>query len=203
MKNVEKQEKEYSIFQYFIFVFLIPLLFTITIASIILSVAGVNVSKEAKKIASHVPYVQKWVKPTKPVSEKEQLKNANSKLKLANLKTESEIKKLQQQTNQKDEEITNLRIDAEKLRQQIKDLQSGQSQKIASDQRKLTLSKKLFSSYEQMSPKQASQILSVIPENEAFYIISNLKNENVSEILSNMDVKKAARITTMLTNNVK
>jgi len=203
MGNVEKQEKEYSFFQYFVFVFLIPLLFTITIAIIILSVAGVNVSKEAKQLASHIPYVQKWVNPPKPLSEKEQIKNENSNLKLTNLKTESDLKKIQAQSNQKDQEITNLRIDAEKLRQQVKDLQSGQAEKVAVNQKKQELSKKVFASYEQMDSKQAAKILTALPEDQAIFIISNLKNETVSAILASMDVKKAARITAKLTTNVK
>lgn len=199
--QIETNEKEYSAFQYFIFVFLIPILFTVTIAVIILNVAGVNVSKEARKIASHIPIIESYVKSESPLSEQEQMKNNLTKLTETNKKVEEELNKLKSQTKEKDQHINSLRIEAEKLRQQIKDLEERNTATIDSEEEKKALSKKLFTSYEQMSEKQAAQILSTVSEDEAFYILSNLKNEAVTEILANMDVKKAAKFTSMMTAN--
>lgn len=197
--QIETTEKEYSTFQYFIFVFLIPILFTVTIAAIVLNIAGVNVSKEARKIASHIPFIESYVKNDSPLSENEQLKNKLTKLSETNKDVEEELKTLKSQTKEKDQHITSLRIEAEKLRQQIKDLEERNTASIDSEEEKKALSKKLFTSYEQMSVKQAAQILSTVSEDEAFYILSNLKNEAVTEILANMDVKKAAKFTSMMT----
>ena len=195
----ETKEKEYSTFQYFIFVFLIPLLFTITAAAVILKVAGVDVSKEANKIASHIPFVDSLVKKDSPVSEKEQLKNKVMKLTETNSEIQKELSALKNQSKEKDQHITSLRIEAEKLRQQIKDLDEQKTANIDSEEEKKALSKKLFSSYENMTPKQASQILSTVSDDEAFYILSNINNEAVTNILANMDVKKAAKFTSMMT----
>ncbi len=199
--QIETNEKEYSTFQYFIFVFLIPILFTVTIAVIILNVAGVNVSKEARKIASHIPFIESYVKSESPLSEKEQMKNKLTKLTETNKKVEEELKTLKSQSKEKDQHINSLRIEAEKLRQQIKDLEERNTVTIDSEEEKKALSKKLFTTYEQMSSKQSAQILQSVTEDEAFYILSNLKNEAVTEILASMDVKKAAKFTSMMTAN--
>ncbi|MET3194467.1 magnesium transporter MgtE N-terminal domain-containing protein [Gottfriedia sp. OAE603] len=197
--QIETNEKEYSAFQYFIFVFLIPILFTVTIAAIILHVAGVNVSKEARKIASHIPIIESYVKSVSPLSEDEKIKNNLAKLIETNKKAEEELKTLKSQSKEKDQHINSLRIEAEKLRQQIKDLEERNTASIDSEEEKKALSKKLFTSYEEMSEKQAAQILQSVTDDEAFYILSNLKNEAVTEILANMDVKKAAKFTSMMT----
>jgi len=197
--QIETNEKEYGVFQYFIFVFLIPLIFTIAIAAVILNVAGFNVSKEARKIASHIPYVNSMVKEDTPLTDKDQLKNKVSKLTETNAKIQAELTTLKSQSREKEQHITSLRIEAEKLRQQIKDLEERNNSTIDSEAEKKALSKKLFSSYEEMSAKQAAQILSTVSEDEAFYILSNLKNEAVTTILGNMDVKKAAKFTSMMT----
>jgi len=199
--QIETTEKDYSTFQYFIFVFLIPILFTVTIAVIILYVAGVNVPKEARKIASHIPFIESYVKSESPISENEQMKNKLTKLTETNKKVEEELKTLKSQSKEKDQHINSLRIEAEKLRQQIKDLEERNTTTIDSEEEKKALSKKLFTTYEQMSSKQAAQILQSVTEDEAFYILSNLKNEAVTEILASMDVKKAAKFTSMMTAN--
>ncbi|WP_142283047.1 MotE family protein [Gottfriedia solisilvae] len=197
--QIETNEKEYSAFQYFIFVFLIPILFTVTIAVIILNVAGVDVPKEARKIASHIPIIESYVKSESPLSEDEKIKNKLAKLTETNKRAEEELKTLKSQSKEKDQHINSLRIEAEKLRQQIKDLEERNTATIDSEEEKKALSKKLFTSYEEMSEKQAAQILQSVTDDEAFYILSNLKNEAVTEILANMDVKKAAKFTSMMT----
>ena len=197
--QIETKEKEYSAFQYFIFVFLIPILFTVTIAVIILNVAGVDVPKEARKIASHIPIIESYVKSESPLSEDEKNKNKLAMLTETNKKAEEELKTLKSQSKEKDQHINSLRIEAEKLRQQIKDLEERNTASIDSEEEKKALSKKLFTSYEEMSEKQAAQILQSVTDDEAFYILSNLKNEAVTEILANMDVKKAAKFTSMIT----
>lgn len=198
MQN-ETKEREYSTFQYFIFVFLIPLIFTLTAAFVILKVAGVDMSKETKKIASHIPYVNSLVKEDSSLSEKEQLKNKVVKLSEANKETQQELSRLKSQSDEKDQRITNLRIEAEKLRQQIKDQQEQNNSNIDSIAEKKSLSKKLFSSYEEMQPKHAAQIISNLSDEEAFYILSNINKEAVTNILSNMEVGKAAKFTSMMT----
>lgn len=194
MDSNVSESKVYSKFQWFLFVIVIPTLFTITLALVLLTIAGVNVFEYAKVIGQNTPIISKYVpKEADPVVEKKE-----------NL--EHQISSLEGKIQEKDEKIADLekklegqRIEISYLQEEIFSLEEQLLLKEEEQKKHTKTIAEISKLYETMSPKNAAVIIPKLDNEEAISILSALKTETVSKILEKMDPEDAAKYTQLLT----
>lgn len=188
----EQEEKEYSKVQWFFVVIVIPSLFAITVAVLVLTVAGVNVFEKANEFKEKIPFI--------PTEEEVVEKKASEdmEVKLTELKAEVKdretiIADLETETEGKDQEIETLKLEKEQLQKQIDALTLSQQ---AGDQ----TFQEIVNTYETMSAKKVAPIITEMNNNEAIRILSSLKSDTLAAILENMEAADAAKYTVLLSD---
>lgn len=191
---MEAIEKEYSRLQWFLFVVLIPTLFTLILVVVLLSVAGFNPIGTIKEYAEKTPLLSSlFEKKESDVQDDTE----NLKATITNLETEintkqDEIEKLEDELGTKVNEINTLQDEIERLSKEIGVLQEVRVAKTKTIEEMTQL-------YELMSPKNAALIIPNLNEGEAKDILSSLETEKLAAILEKMSPEDAARFTELLT----
>lgn len=186
----QKEEKETSFLQRFIFWFFIPLLFAIFLGLLIASVNGVNVFKKAKEISEKIPII------TDIKEGKENEKYVEYEDKIISLDAEiqdknAEINQLKSQLDSKDLEKERLVVEQERLEQTIEELRQIQTENKRAF-------KEIVSTFESMTPKKAAPIIIEMKEEEAIKILSNLNTDSLAKVLEKMPPEKAATYSGLL-----
>ncbi|MED3552189.1 MotE family protein [Cytobacillus praedii] len=191
----ELESKKTSRFQSFIFVVLIPLLFTITVALIVMTILGYNVFELTKEYGQKIPFISSALSDdasnsakdveTKMIELEAEIKDREAKI--ANLETELESK---------DQEISRAKLEKEQLESEIEELTA-----MKEDNKRAF--KDIVKTYETISAKKAAPILSQMSETEALEILTNLKSDTLAEIMEKMEPEDAARYTELLTANIE
>ncbi|WP_394232529.1 MotE family protein [Niallia oryzisoli] len=189
----EQEEKKYSKIQWFFVVIVIPALFALTVAVLVLTVAGINVFEKADELRDKIPFV-----PTREeASDKQALNEAESsvtKLKAEMKDREAAIAKLEADIKGKDSEIETLLLEKEQLQSQIDELLLDEKtgQQSFND---------IVNTFESISAKKAAPIIAEMNDDEALKILSSLKPDILAAILEKMNAADAAKYTALLTNN--
>jgi flagellar motility protein MotE (MotC chaperone) len=189
----EQESKKYNRIQWFFVVIVIPTIFALVVAVIVVSFAGVDVWGKAKEISGNIPFLS----DNEEKSNQDVLKEMENRV--IELQTEIEVREetitvLESEMDGKEQEIQSLQLEKEQLQMQLEELNKPQ-------ENGLQTFKEIISTFENMSAKKAAPIISLMNENEALNILSNLKPETLASFLENMDPEKAAKYTTLLTNN--
>ncbi|MBY0120693.1 MotE family protein [Bacillus sp. S/N-304-OC-R1] len=187
----EKESKKQSRFQGFIIVVLIPLLFAITVALIVMTVLGVNVFELTKEYSQKIPFISSSLKE----DEQKTVKGLESKM----IELEAEIKdreakvsKLETELKGKDDEISQIQIEKQRLEEEIMELKA-----MKEDNKRAF--KDIIKTYETISPKKAAPIISQMGDEEALQILSSIKADTLAAIMEKMKPEDAARYTELLT----
>ncbi|WP_163101508.1 MotE family protein [Peribacillus alkalitolerans] len=189
--NVMEEKKTYNKFQWFLFIVIIPLLFTVALALIVLTVAGVNVFELTKKYSSHVPFLSSSQENNNSSSIKE-FQSKIVDLEAEIIDREELVTKLESIIESRETDLETLEIENQRLEEEIIELQAAQ------EDHKKTL-KDIINTYETMKPKKAAPILTALTDEEAVKILSKLKADTLSSILEQMEPEDAARLTQQLT----
>ncbi|MCA1053513.1 MotE family protein [Rossellomorea aquimaris] len=186
-KGLEGKETESgSRLQWIVFVIFIPLLFAITIALIVMTVAGINVFEKAQSI----PIVAK-VLPSDHKQEQEQLQSRITSLQASIEDKESTISQLQNEMDASQEENEKLQATIDQQKLEMEELrQIGEENKRAF--------KEVVSTFESMSAKSAAPVLLKMESQDAVKILSNIKPDQLADILEKMPPEDAARLTGLL-----
>lgn len=189
----EKLNKKNKFFQWILLAVLIPILFVITVALILSTVAGVNVFDAAKSYSGKIPFAgalfQKNASKLEIQTEKEIIQ-----LQAQIKDREAKIDQLQTTINNRENDIQKAQSENSQLQQEIDDLTASQKE----SKRAL---KDIISTYETMSPKKSAPIIAKMSDAEALKILTNAKPEILANILENMDPVQAARFTEIMTKN--
>ncbi|MDF2945979.1 MAG: hypothetical protein K0S51_658 [Bacillales bacterium] len=189
---IEKPEKEYGAFQWFVFVILIPLMFAVTISLVILIVAGVNVFDTAKDFGKKIPYVSTLLKDeTKPEDQIQLLEDNVVDLQATNEENQKTIESLNNKVRKRDDQITQLNEEISELKRKLMD------NNVEAEKANVKLNE-IAKMYEGMSAKKAAEIIPQLSDDEAIMILSRISNSSVSAILEKMDAKAAAKYTGLL-----
>lgn len=194
----ESQEKN-SVFQWVLFVIVIPLLFAITIALIVMTIAGVNVFEKAKDIGQNIPGIssmlddEKADESGKPAQEKMTSLQAELKNK------EAKLEKLQKKLDDSDKEIESLKTERDRLEVQLEQLQN-QAEKPEAEEKKANA---LTATYKEMSPKNIANILVNLKDNEAIAILSELDTKKRADIMEKLPPATAANYTKKLSETAQ
>ncbi|MTH52745.1 hypothetical protein GKZ89_04930 [Bacillus mangrovi] len=190
-----ENKKEYGKFQWFLFVIFIPLVFTLTLTAVILSMAGVDVGKtaiDAISAAGGTKNSEQDEKPSSPASS-ERLKNAedeNGELTKQLSIQEQEIDAMENDVLLKEKKIAGLTKEVEDLKAQLDAASSAQSGQ-----------KDITKLYEDMSSSKAAEILPLLGEEDAMKILQTMKDAQVTDILEKMTPEEAAMYTGKLADN--
>ncbi|WP_449540010.1 MotE family protein [Ferdinandcohnia sp. Marseille-Q9671] len=191
---METTEKEYSKFQWFLFVVLIPSLFTLVVVFVLLTVAGFNPVGTIKEFTNKLPVVSSLFNDEE---DKQTQKTGEAEVSTVDLELEiqtkeSEIADLKNQLDKKSGEIDSLQYEIDRLSEEIVQLQEEHLAKSKSLQ-------ELTQMYELMSPKNAAKIIPNLKENEAKEILTSIDTEKLAAIFEKMSPQDAARFTELIT----
>lgn len=191
-----EEEKGYGVFQWILFVLVIPLLFAITVGLIVMTVAGVNVFEKAKDIGGQVPFVSNMLDSgegdkdgqtdkEKAISLQAEIKNKEAKIEQLEKKLQTSDKKVEDLLTEKDQ----LELEIEKLKKQEETAVTDGKQED-----------KLITTYESMSPKNIANILVNLSDDEAVKILAEMSTEKQADILEKLPPETAAKYTKLLSS---
>ncbi|PLR97273.1 MotE family protein [Bacillus sp. T33-2] len=195
-KDLEEiKDKPQSKLQWFLIVILIPSLFAITVALIVLTFAGVNVFEKANDIGAKIPFVSGLMKGEKKESVKEyekQIAGLEAEMK----DREAKIEQLQKKIDNNGKDIERVQLEKQQLEAQIDELTAIQEENKRAF-------KDIVRTYESMSPKSAAPIIAKMTDEEALKILTNIKADTLAAIMEKMTPEEAAKYTEMLTNETE
>lgn len=192
-KAIEQPEKKQNRFQWFLFVILIPSLFAIALALIVLTIAGVNVFDKAKDLSEKIPFISSMADEKQPSKSLKSLEKKSISLEAEIKDKEAKIDQLESQLDSKDLEIERSNLEKQQLQAEIDELQA------AKNENKRAM-KDIVQTYESMSPSKSAPIIAAMKQEEAAKILSNVQADTLAAIMEKMDPKDAARFTEILTN---
>ncbi|MBK5445910.1 MULTISPECIES: MotE family protein [unclassified Peribacillus] len=189
----ELKENKISKFQWFLVIF-IPLIFAVTVAMVVFSVAGVNVVEKAKEMSAKIPFAE--------LIQKDEVKENSAKdtekvsRKLAKLETEienkeKEIEKLEGIIDKRDKAVEKAEAEKQQLQSEVKQLRESQdgSKKAFKD---------IIRTYETMAPKKSAPIITEMSDEDAVKILASMKADTLAKVLEQMTTADAARLTKRL-----
>jgi flagellar motility protein MotE (MotC chaperone) len=190
----ELEESKISKFQWFLVIF-IPLIFAVTVALIVFTVAGVNVVEKAKEMSAKIPFIeseQKREENGKTAKNAEKVSMKLEKLETEIVNKEKEIEKLEGIIDTRDKAIVKAEAEKQQLQtemNQLKDSQNNSKQAF----------KDIIRTYETMAPKRAAPIITEMNDEDAVEILSSMKAATLAKVLEQMTTADAARLTKKLT----
>ncbi|MED4532514.1 hypothetical protein ABET51_08920 [Metabacillus fastidiosus] len=196
---MENEGKRTSKFQMFLFLIFIPLIFLIIIVYSVLTFAGFSPVEKTMNFAKTIPYVGDYLKPKeekekqteedKLANVQEDFKKEKKKLKETIEKQKTELKKLETDVTTKETEIQRLTQEVSSLEEQLETVE---------EKEKTAKSKDIAKVYSAMSSGKAAELIPNLSTDEAMYILTSLKDKQVTDILSKMSTEDAVKYTKML-----
>ncbi|WP_404450072.1 hypothetical protein LG307_09645 [Sutcliffiella horikoshii] len=182
-KQTEEVEEKYTFLQKLLYLFIIPLLFTLVIVLGYLTYEGRNIFEVAQ---SFLPS-NKEVAVTEEKKEEEEDTSSPSS-------SSQDVILLERQISDKEREITKLVAKLDEANSRIEDLEKQQQEVRAS-------TKELAKLYEGMSTKKAAQIIMELEQEMALLLLNELSTSKTSSILGQMEPEQAARFTELLADD--
>ena len=185
-----------------ILLFLIPIIFTIVLVGVLLTLFNINVRNGVMDLANKIPIVKDWVPDPVLTPEEKKLKE----IKDQEESTEATIQELKNQLAEKEkslkemsEQKTAQESKASQLQTKIDEMES-QSLTTAEpeDDPYIKQVRDLAKMYADMSPSKAAPIMQNLTTEEMVLMLSEMKSAKRVAILEKMDPKIAADATMML-----
>jgi len=194
---VEKEKKKMNPILWFLFAIVIPVIIVLTLAVIIMGVAGFNVIDWAKEKGNAIPVISDWV-----TTEEEKTVQENDE------RVQAIIKEKDEEITMLNENISDLEATINQLEQEILKLEENEStsetvtatENLEENQEDESV-KMVTKSYEEMDSEQAALILESLDTDTALTIIRELSNEVRGGILEAMEPESAAQMTQLLLEN--
>lgn len=189
-KKVNNEKKRFSFLKLLLFI-LVPLLTTTAVLLVIAKNADINVFDKAKEWTSKLPFVEEREKKEEIVDNKEfeeRIVTLQAEIK----EKEALVFQLEDKLQKAKEESESLRIDQEKLQDEIALLQRE------SEESKRNFNE-IITTFEKMSPKASAPVIVKMNDAEALQILSKLKPDTLAAILEKMSPEDAAKYTSLMT----
>lgn len=164
-----------------------------------------EVLAEERKVKAQDPAAQKKPSPPPPPSSPPLAATAASSA-MTDMVThleqrEAEVKKNEEQLRQKEEYLSKMEQEVEKKLKELisiqKEIQAYHAEKAESQSAKIRSLAKIYGT---MKPKEAAKLLENLEEQLVVNIISTMTADEAGNILGNMDIKKAAKISESLSH---
>ncbi|ALA41857.1 MULTISPECIES: magnesium transporter MgtE N-terminal domain-containing protein [Paenibacillus] len=205
-------------FERFMF-FLIPIVFTIVLVGVLLTLFNMDFRSEMISLGNKIPVVKNWVPEpkdkatqTKEADQKAQSESSEAtiqQLKADLAKQTEELKKATAARTTQDKKVTELQNQVNTLQTQQEQQPQASQQGQAGTQTTggttnedpyVKQARDLASMYEGMTASKAAPIMENLTTEETVQLLSYMDPANSAKILQKMDAKKAADITMALKN---
>lgn len=213
VESVE-QEKSYSKWEWFLYIILLPCLFTLILVGIILTFMKVDVITPLLQLGNRIPIVEKVIPDPKVNSEEDfilyentfrvQTKDSASSDE-STLSPSEEINRYQLELADRETQIQQLKEELKKadehnklMESELNRLKSVENQTVASEHKAKI--KEIAEMYSAMSASKSAPILSNLENQEATQILSEMDIKKRSQILEKIEPKKAAELSLLLAN---
>jgi flagellar motility protein MotE (MotC chaperone) len=186
---MSENERSYSKIQWFFLVIFIPVLFSIILFTVILSFLGVDIMDKAKQVSQSVPVLSSMVEDENVEEEPIDVGLFEQQLS----EQTAELERLQGVIKQREEDIRKLEnkiLQLEKMNENTENSQDENQEELQN----------LAKTYESMSTKNAANIISQLPVEEAFLHLSQVSIDTRAGILAKMDSELAADLISQFTN---
>lgn len=199
----ELEEESGGGFSRFLF-FVTPILFTVVLLGVLLTLFNINFRNTLINIGNDIPIIKNLVPDPVPSGVKDQKAESEKKQEES---TDATVKELKDQLAKQSANLqaANKQVaDQEsKMKKLQDDLNAAQQQKRTEEQAAQTESyqkevKKLAQLYSEMSPSKAAAIFDKLTEDETLQMLSIMSSESKVAILEKMDPQKAADISIKL-----
>ncbi len=185
--QTEEVEGKYTFMQKLLYLFIIPLLFTVVVILGYLTYEGKNIFEVAQTFLPEKEEtgISEVDKEEREASSPEVKESGNSS---------QEVILLERKVSDKEREITKLISQIEQANKRIEELEQQQKEVKAS-------TRELAKLYEGMSTKKAAQIILELEEDMALLLLKELSTSKTSSLLGQMEPEQAARFTELLARN--
>lgn len=193
-ENKEKEKKKAGIFQWILFVGIIPLMFAITVVLVILFVTGNNVFDSVSKYANKIPFVSTLLTgdDDKDAKNLEEVGEKVVELQATNKEYTTQINALTKDVEEKNQLIDQLNSEITKLKQQLQKRQDSISAAEVDYN-------EIVKSFESMPPKKAAELIEFWDEKDAIVLLSRMKNDSMTAVLEKMTPETAAALALAIT----
>lgn len=185
---MENTEKKYNKLQWFMYVILIPCLFTMALALVILTIAGINVFDITKQYAKYIPGLD--------VSEQKDVEEVDYHEQISLLETEIADKEVTMEAMEA--KLTDKQNQIEALTAKVEELTTMLNERKQDEENQQEKLREVAKMYEEISPEKAAEILSMLTDQEVLDILSMLKNDTRAKIFEELEPAKAAEYTILL-----
>ncbi|MRH42261.1 hypothetical protein GH741_06155 [Aquibacillus halophilus] len=182
--NDFNEEKTKAGFLQWSLVLIIPLVFAITLALIIMTFAGIDIIGKTETIANKVPLLSEVI-----TTEDERAVEDDQAELLNEISTKNnEIDRLTADVQDKENTI-------EQLNQEIADLTIQMEEAVTTQEAQKEKMESVATSFSNMEPSAAAPIITNLEDDLAGSILEKLSNEVRGQILGEMEPEEAARLT--------
>lgn len=207
-KDFDIEKESAGGFEKFLF-FMIPIIFTVVLIGVLLTLFNVDVRNSVLGIADKIPVVKNWVPDPVKDPEKTKLQNAKDQVKSANatideLKNklaakEADLQKAKEEKAEQEQKVKSLQDQLESA-QNAETAAQGANPENADPYEKQI--KDLAKMYADMSPSKAAPIMQNMTTEEMVLLLSSMKTDSRTAILAKMDPKVAADVSMKLKDAV-
>lgn len=200
MAQAEYEKSSYGAFERFIYLFLIPIVFTAILTFVLLSVFDYNVLNTMLKVADKIPVVQNIVPEPKIESDAE-LGSADApalsveELEIKLAQAEADLTKQIDSNGQIELQITELQAEIAALNEQLDTKRQTEEEYLARIQ-------ELAGVYSKMNPSKAAPILENLTLHERVLILNEMKQADQINVLEKMEPEMAAEASILLKDQV-
>jgi flagellar motility protein MotE (MotC chaperone) len=207
-KDFDIEKESAGGFEKFLF-FMIPIIFTVVLIGVLLTLFNVDVRNSVLSVADKIPVVKNWVPDPVKDPEKTKLQNAKDQVKSANatideLKNklaakEADLQKAKEEKAEQEQKVKSLQDQLESA-QNAETAAQGANPENADPYEKQI--KDLAKMYADMSPSKAAPIMQNMTTEEMVLLLSSMKTDSRTAILAKMDPKIAADVSMKLKDAV-
>lgn len=188
--------------------FVTPIIFTVVLLSVLLTLFNVNFRNVMLDWGNKIPIVRDWIPESeRKVADGNQNKSNEEEEKKQQESTDATVKELKEQVTKQESELKAAKEQATEQAEKAKVLQSELDRERATKQQAAQAEeqaeyqkevKKLAQLYAQMSPRKAAAIIEKLTTDEAVQMLSQMGNESKAAILEKMNEQRAADISIRL-----
>lgn len=193
MKN-QNEKKKINPILWFLFAIVIPLIIVLVIVAVILNFTGFNVLEWSKEKGSEIPVVSNFIPDEEELTLEMEIENLKEELELKN----DELEQMETQIEDLEMEILQLEQEIDSQEEIIAQYESEEVEKEESIESGNKAIKDLATTFSEMKPARAADILSEMNEREIVLILNDLPNDVRGEILQAMETELAAKIASQL-----
>jgi len=198
---MEKERGTYSAFERFLYLILIPVIFTTVLSAVLLTLFGYDIVDPLLKVGQKIPVVRELLPEPKgeqpPVSKLDTVRQeAEMEAKIAEL--QSQVQALNQQLLAVQAESAEKDRTIEALEAQLAEAVQTAEQERLSDEEYAARIRSLAATYAEMSPSKAARLLEQLTLNERVLVLNEMDAESQVDILEKMNPVIAAETSILL-----